>query len=334
MIQVATQAVIKASKICLTVQENLVSEDSLSKKDRSPVTVADFGVQAIISQELWQAFPDIPLVGEEDSAQLSKPENRLLNENVLKHVQLINPDMNEVQVLGAIDRGTYTGSSKGCYWCLDPIDGTKGFLRKDQYAIALALIENGEVVFGLLGCPNFPIRSGEYQENRNCVFKAVRGRGAAMAQVQDNELTEWQSINTDSVDNPSDAIFCESFESGHSSHSDSNKIKTLLGIEKPSLRIDSQCKYAIVAKGDASFYLRLPTSPGGKDNPDRYVEKIWDHAAGVILTEEAGGKVTDIYGEALDFSLGRRLEDNVGVIVTNELLHEQVLGTVQEVLGM
>ena len=56
-----------------------------------------------------------------------------------------------------------------------------------------------------------------------------------------------------------------------------------------------------------------------------YREKIWDHAAGVLIVEEAGGTVTDITGKPLEFHHGRELVANRGVIVTNGLLHEQVL---------
>jgi 3'(2'), 5'-bisphosphate nucleotidase len=91
------------------------------------------------------------------------------------------------------------------------------------------------------------------------------------------------------------------------------------------VRIDSQCKYAVLARGDASIYLRLPTS-------DTYVEKIWDHAAGWIVVKEAGGKVTDVYGNPLDFSVGRGLDRNKGIVGTNGKLHSQVIAAVRQVL--
>ena len=53
-----------------------------------------------------------------------------------------------------IDKGN--GNIAPRYWTLDPIDGTKGFIRGDQYAIALALIEQGQVKVGVLGCPSLP----------------------------------------------------------------------------------------------------------------------------------------------------------------------------------
>jgi 3'(2'), 5'-bisphosphate nucleotidase len=128
------------------------------------------------------------------------------------------------------------------------------------------------------------------------------------------------------VRDPARAVFCESVESGHSSHSDSARVATLLGITAPPFRIDSQCKYAAVARGDAAVYLRLPTRKG-------YEEKIWDHAAGLRVILEAGGRVTDVRGRDLDFSLGRTLRDNLGVVVTNGPTHDAVLAAVRAVLG-
>ncbi len=98
-----------------------------------------------------------------------------------------------------------------------------------------------------------------------------------------------------------------------------------LGVKRPPLRMDSQAKYGILARGDGTVYLRLPTQKA-------YVEKIWDHAAGCILVEEAGGRVTDLHGKPLDFSQGKTLAKNKGVIATNGKLHDLVLRAVQGVL--
>jgi len=70
--------------------------------------------------------------------------------------------------------------------------------------------------------------------------------------------------------------------------------------------------------------MRLPTR---KD----YVEKSWEHAGGVLLTEEAGGTVTDVLGKPLEFKHGWGLVNNKGVIVTNGPLHERVLAALEEV---
>jgi len=95
-----------------------------------------------------------------------------------------------------------------------------------------------------------------------------------------------------------------------------------LGVVKTPLKIDSQCKYAVVARGDSDVYLRFTTLD--------YKECIWDHAAGAIIVEEAGGKVTDFDGKELDFSKGRKLVDNAGIVCANKALHEATMKTILE----
>ena len=132
-----------------------------------------------------------------------------------------------------------------------------------------------------------------------------------------------QRINVNRLTDLSKARFVESVESKHSAHSVHTEISQKLGITAEPLRIDSQCKYATVARGDVSIYLRYP-----KDN--LYREKIWDHAAGAIIVQEAGGMVTDIYGNPLNFSLGRKLNENRGVVVTNGDVHEKVVSVIRQ----
>ena len=205
----------------------------------------------------------------------------------------------------------------GRYWALDPIDGTKGFLRGDQYAIALALIDDGDVVLGVLGCPNLAelrridrgdVRGGPGPVPRAC-WHATRPTHVSP------HRPHWPT-----------ARMVESVESGHSDHGQASLIAERLGIDAPPFRIDSQCKYGAVARGDASIYLRLPTRAD-------YREKIWDHAAGKFIVEQAGGRVTDVTGASLDFSQGVRLEGNVGVIATDGRFHDHVVDVVQAVLG-
>ncbi|MBW2274250.1 MAG: 3'(2'),5'-bisphosphate nucleotidase [Deltaproteobacteria bacterium] len=322
--RVAVEAVLLASGLCRTVQANLVSDESMSKKDRSPVTVADFGAQAVVTQVLRQHFPDIPMVGEEDAAELRDSGNAELTSKVVANVREVVSGLEEAEILDLIDYGTYEGGGRGRHWTLDPIDGTKGFLRLDQYAVALALIEDGEVVLGVLGCPNLPVKAGEPDGAKGCLFIAVKGGGASMRTLDDAKES---AIHVTEIRDTAQASFCESVESAHSSQSDSARVAELLGIEAPPYRIDSQCKYAAVSRGDASIYLRLPTR---KD----YEEKIWDHAAGAMVIREAGGRVTDVSGKDLDFSIGRTLRDNKGVIVTNGHVHDRVIAAVGEVLGL
>jgi 3'-phosphoadenosine 5'-phosphosulfate (PAPS) 3'-phosphatase len=90
--------------------------------------------------------------------------------------------------------------------------------------------------------------------------------------------------------------------------------------------MDSQAKYVALAAGAGDLVVRL-VSP---DRPD-YREWIWDQAAGCLLVTEAGGEVSDLSRARLDFSLGRRLESNVGVLASNGRLHSPALRALEQV---
>ena len=320
--QIAIQAVIEATQLCQQVQAQLGQIERMLKEDRSPVTVADFGAQALVLDRLHRAFPDIPIVAEEDAADLLGPEPTVIRERVVEHVRAIRSDLTEPAIITAINRGNYNGGQAGRHWTLDPIDGTKGFLRNDQYAVALALIEEGQVILGVLGCPGLPVEglAPAGASGRGCLLVAEKDQGAQLWSLQGETI---RPIRVSGVCDPVEAMICESVESGHSRQDQTARIAQVLGIARPSIRMDSQCKYATVARADASIYLRLPTRPG-------YEEKIWDHAAGAIVVEEAGGKVTDMHGKPLDFSHGRTLKNNQGVVATNGLLHDTVIAAIED----
>jgi 3'(2'), 5'-bisphosphate nucleotidase len=93
-----------------------------------------------------------------------------------------------------------------------------------------------------------------------------------------------------------------------------------LGVTAPAVGMDSQAKYAVLAAGEGEVLLRL-LSPSRPD----YREKIWDQAAGSVVIEEAGGRITDLDGQPLDFSHGRTLARNRGILATNGVLHDAFL---------
>jgi 3'(2'), 5'-bisphosphate nucleotidase len=260
-------------------------------------------------------------IGEEDSAELTK-QPELLKKVVHLVNDTLDEQLNEKQVLNAIDLGRFGGGPQGRFWTLDPIDGTKGFLRGGQFAICLALIENGVVQLAIQGCPNLPL-SLEKPDVMGTLMLATRGEGAFQRSFDSSEESR---ITVSAIESVQDCRFCESFEAGHSSHDDSKSIAAKLNITREPIRMDSQCKYGIVARGEADIFLRLPVSM-------EYEEKIWDHAGGSLLITEAGGKICDIYGHALDFGKGRTMKTK-GVIATNGTIHSKVMDAVQKTLGI
>ena len=311
---IAMEAVMMAAKLCEAVRRDMVPE-AMEKSDKSPVTVADYGSQAIICRALSQAFPEDPVVGEEDAAELRTPEMADRLKQVTSFIQSVLPEAEPEQVTTWIDHGN--GSTAKRFWTLDPIDGTKGFLRGDQYAIALALIEDGDLKVGILGCPALAFGDG----TPGLLFTAVRGEGTKMQPITGGDAKQVQVVQ------PGDAErlrFVESVEASHGNQAQQQAVAKAAGITEDSVRMDSQAKYGAVAAGEAALYLRLP-SPKYPD----YREKIWDHAAGAIVVEEAGGRVTDMHGKPLDFYAAAKMMDNRGVIVSSGAIHDAVLSALQ-----
>ncbi|GLU12585.1 hypothetical protein SLE2022_292510 [Rubroshorea leprosula] len=334
----AKKAASLAARLCQKVQKDLLQSDVQSKSDQSPVTVADYGSQALVSFVLQKEFPSekLSLVAEEDSRDLCTDGaqetleriTKLVNETLASDGSYSVSALSTEDILQAIDRGKSEGGSQGHHWVLDPIDGTKGFVRGDQYAIALALLDQGKVVLGVLACPNLPITSisGRNQHAFNsgevgCLFFAEVGGGTYMQSLNGSSPLK---VQVTAVENPEEASFFESYEAAHSMHDLSSLIAKKLGVKAPPVRIDSQAKYGALSRGDGAIYMRFPHKG--------YREKIWDHAAGYIVVTEAGGVVRDAAGIPLDFSRGKYLDVDTGIVVTNQKLMPLVLKAVRESL--
>jgi 3'(2'), 5'-bisphosphate nucleotidase len=158
-----------------------------------------------------------------------------------------------------------------------------------------------------------PADNGE----QGVLYVAVRGEGAAMKAIAGGDFVPIKVVSPEDTAN---MRFVESVESSHGDRERQNKIAQAAGFTTESVRVDSQAKYGIVASGKAALYLRLP-SPKSPD----YRENIWDHAAGAIVVEEAGGRVSDIFGKPLNFADGAKMVDNRGGVVSNGVIHDRVL---------
>ena len=105
-VNTAIEAVRAASRVCRAVQAQLVTELTLQKKDRSPVTVADFASQAIVCALLAEHAADIPVVAEEDSEQLRQGDQAPLLDAVVRQVSAgLGRAVEATEALAWIDRG-------------------------------------------------------------------------------------------------------------------------------------------------------------------------------------------------------------------------------------
>lgn len=319
----AIETVRQAVFLARDIQTELVST-SLSKEDKSPVTVTDFAVQALISCLLERAFPKSALVAEEDSSILRRAEFETVLRKVVRFVGRYAAYATPETVCAWIDRGG--GEPKGGFWVLDPIDGTKGFLRGGHFAIALAYVEDGNVQLGVLGCPKLSANGKNAVSGEGAIAAAVRGAGAWSSPVSDSSARSPLRVSSCSVGR--EARVLRSVESSHTNEEKFEELLRALDVTLPPICMDSQSKSVVLASGHAELLFRLPS----RQQPN-YRECIWDQAAGALVVEEAGGRITDLYGRALDFSAGRRLNNNVGILASNGILHERALAVVQRIYG-
>ncbi|MEN1682109.1 MAG: 3'(2'),5'-bisphosphate nucleotidase [Planctomycetota bacterium] len=320
--QFAVAAVREAAQLVRRVQAEMVT-DALTKGDKSPVTVGDFAAQAVVAKRLKETLPTATLVGEENADDLRAESGAETLEQVTHFVRSIVPDATPEAVCDWIDHGA--ADAGATYWTLDPIDGTKGFLRGDQYAVALGYVEGGQVKLGALACPELVDGSTPDKGGVGSVFLAVRGEGA-FVQAVDGEPTEWRRVSVSEVSDPAQTRVLRSVEKGHTNMGAIDHMAQGMGITAEPVGMDSQAKYAVLAAGGGEMLVRL-LSPSRPD----YQEKVWDQAAGSIVIEEAGGRVSDLDGKPLDFAQGRTLANNRGVLATNGHLHEAALAALKQI---
>lgn len=292
---------------------------SIAKEDKSPVSLADIGCQLLIQSHLkgcllagWIAEEDV------ESFKSLKKSVSLAQWEFFWGLLGSYCDIKMEQ--DAIDLLRGSGEPHTLYWVLDPIDGTMGYLRGDQYAICISLLEasSREILFGVIGCPRLDPHGG-------VVFHALKGDGQVLRHIKTEEPCRVsQYTEQDRL------IYCESVPStGHARHDIWSKIKAILHLNSTSaIQVDSQAKYCLVASGKAHVYLRWPLD-------EKYIEKIWDHAAGALLVQEAGGKVTDLNGNPLIFDAyapGGLLNYNHGILATcGEPLHSRIVEALRSI---
>ncbi len=325
LLMYAVGAVVAAAKVTSRVQASLDDVRAMTKDDKSPVTVADLASQAVIARMLAAHDPKLILVGEEDAASLRRDDHAAHRNATLAAARLAMPEMTEAELLDAIDLGNAKADNTG-FWTLDPIDGTKGFLRGQQYAIALAYIVDGQPVVAVMGCPNLSSDPAVLEATplgNGCVFTATAEHHTRCLPL-DSALAA-TDVRCEPGARP--LVVCGSVESAHSNTGWTGRtLAALASSGTPvgaGLALDSQTKYATVARGQADAYLRLPSRPG-------YVEAIWDHAAGALIAQQAGAVVTDIDGKPLDFSTGERLERNRGIVCASSSAHAAIIEAIAQ----
>ncbi|KAK1757114.1 carbohydrate phosphatase [Echria macrotheca] len=351
--ELAVQRVAILTRRVLSSALNRRRNSQISKSDASPVTVADFAVQALLISPLHAAFPNDTFVGEEDAQALR--DDPVLAQQVWDLVSsttladaageaiLARPksiaEMCDTIDLGGRGRGGRTGR----FWALDPIDGTASFIKNQQYAVALALVEDGREVLGVLGCPNLLLSPSDPivretsvdEHGLGIMLSAVRGHGALMRPILAGDDIALPTRIDRRVSSPkSETVSLENLhfiDSSLSAATLSDKVRELAdlaGAPYPGTEIySSHMRYAALILGSRRHVqVRFPASR-------RPPWCLWDHAgAQLIYTESGAGKITDLRGRPVDFGTGRDLAGTYGLIAADESIHGKILELVTDML--
>jgi HAL2 family 3'(2'),5'-bisphosphate nucleotidase len=312
------QAVRLAAVLCREVQRYHFTESR--KVDDEPVTIADYGSQAIVLQAIHKHFPDDAVMAEESGRQfmdLCTPDQR---ERIAKLVSgVLGRSVYETDLAKWLDYNKKVDAART--WVIDPIDGTKGFLAQRHYVIAVGVLEDGRPTDAVIGAPAYP------GYDRGALVYAYNAE-AFIQPLMDENAPPPRRVSVTNTTDPAQIRVLESVEKSHASHDRMARVRELAGFgTSPLERVDSQEKYARIAAGDGELYLRLPRKFSSRPH------STWDHAAGAALIHAAGGKVTDVDGSPLDFTTGPTLANNQGMIVSNGAIHDRMVEAVMQVMG-
>lgn len=350
-LEVATLAVQAAARLTRVLQASLSDVTAIKKVDTSPVTIGDFAVQALLTSVLHAAFPKDKFLAEEAADALRQKAS--LRKQVFELVtspntaQLFDFDVDgksakdllpksEDVMLELIDMGGKNQRSDvGRTWIMDPIDGTATFMRGQQFVINCALLIDGVEQIGIIGCPNLAPDETRAHEDRidksglGCIVYAVRGQGAFKRPVHSEPHNFLPAVK---IERHGDNTTQEQLKWSDDSTATSTIIAkhrlvaARLKMEWPGTSLHSSVmKYAAMGLGLTNICIRIFKHRS-------YISNIWDHAGGVLIYEEAGGKVTDSAGKPIDFRTGRKMSGNFGLVCAPSSVHSVVLKTVQQVM--
>lgn len=318
-LDIASKSVQLCADLTKQLQRQLREESTVSKSDYSPVTIGDFAVQALLTAAIHHEFPSDTFLAEESADELR--QNEPLLDQVWQLLQVHRSSFTEAspslrapeskaELMDLIDMGGRNDKTNiGRTWVFDPIDGTATFMKGQQYAINCAFLIDGREEIGIIGCPNLASTATTTHEDATdpdglgLMIYAIRGKGTWKRNMQaSSTLLPPVNVPRHGEEAGMDNLVwsdCSTYTSTilrlH------QEVAAKLNSSWPGVDLySSLMKYAALGLGHSSICIRIFKYASWRSN-------MWDHAGGVLIFEEAGGKVTDLEGKAIDFSRGRKM---------------------------
>jgi 3'(2'), 5'-bisphosphate nucleotidase len=206
-------------------------------------------------------------------------------------------------ILAEESKDTERRLEKDRVWLIDPMDGTKNFIQRDgDFAVQIGLAVGGWVVAGVV-----------YQPDRDTLYRAVSGDGAWI-ETKDAAARR-MSVSTRT--NPREMVLASS-RSHRSPRME--RVVRLFGFKQEVRRGSVGVKIGLITEQQADLYLHLSPST-----------KQWDTCAPEIILHEAGGRLTDLFGQPLRYN-GVRIDNRNGIVATNGAAHDMVIEKLRPLL--
>jgi len=188
-------------------------------------------------------------------------------------------------------------------WLIDPMDGTKNFINRDgDFAVQIGLAVGGESVLGVV-----------YQPTRATLYRAARNGGAW---IEAGEKTAAR-MSVSNLSNPAEMVLASS-RSHRSPRME--RVVSAFGFKDETRRGSVGVKIGLIAEQQADLYLHLSPST-----------KQWDTCGPEAILAEAGGRLTDLFGQPLRYN-GVRIDNRNGIVATNGAAHEMVTENLKPLL--
>ena len=226
----------------------------------------------------------------------TKSDDSPITEADLKSNEIIKKILSSTGhiILSEEDKDDQNRLSKETIWIVDPLDGTSDFIDKTgEFTVMIALVKNKKPIVGVINWPT-----------ENTIFAAQKGSGAF--KYSNNR---WEKINVTSI---SEISKCRMVGSRHHLSDNERRFIEKLGI-KNFTSIGSSLKVGKISSGEAEAYLTTTNKI-----------KEWDSAASYCIIHEAGGKMTDVFGNDLSYN-NKVINHENGILVTNGLIHEKIV---------
>ena len=193
--------------------------------------------------------------------------------------------------------------AKDRVWMIDPMDGTKNFIQRDgDFAVQIGLTVAGESVAGVV-----------YQPSRDVLYRAARGAGSWIEQPG----KQMERMSVSDITNPNEMVLASS-RSHRSPRME--RVVSNFGFKAEVRRGSVGVKIGLITERKADIYMHLSPST-----------KQWDTCGPEIILAEAGGRLTDLFGQPLRYN-GLRVDNRNGIVATNGAAHELVIENLKPLL--